>query len=240
LLNTIRIPKNLHYLTERLPKPNYSPLKLKKLDKQKYLQTLSGYKEFENLDDSGGSMMEKGQVQIQLPKLNAKNKIEIFGHNSVDQAPDPLPELPALKESKNPKKKKPKDSVEVSKEIKPSEIHEPPVFELNMKGPEGKGVIQGPNQKVRSREKEKEKKKEKKEIEKRDYEKYMNNIQKIYGEVKPIRYKILNPLKHIKPKKTPNLDIEGEAILLEGKPRKNGINQQNIFENDGIQYLRAK
>ena len=23
LLNTIRIPKNLHYLTDRLPKPNY-------------------------------------------------------------------------------------------------------------------------------------------------------------------------------------------------------------------------
>ncbi len=23
LLNTIRVPKNLHYLTDRLPKPNY-------------------------------------------------------------------------------------------------------------------------------------------------------------------------------------------------------------------------
>ena len=26
LLNTIRIPKNISYLTERLPKPNYFPL----------------------------------------------------------------------------------------------------------------------------------------------------------------------------------------------------------------------
>lgn len=33
LLNTIKIPKNIHFLTGRLPKPNYSPLRLKKVDK---------------------------------------------------------------------------------------------------------------------------------------------------------------------------------------------------------------
>lgn len=33
LLNTIKVPKNIHYLTDRLPKPNYSPLKIKKIDK---------------------------------------------------------------------------------------------------------------------------------------------------------------------------------------------------------------
>lgn len=37
LLNTIRIPRNLHYLTDRLPKPNYVPLKTKKIDRQKFL-----------------------------------------------------------------------------------------------------------------------------------------------------------------------------------------------------------
>jgi len=37
LLNTIRIPKNMHYLTDRLPKPNYQPLKLRKIDKQRFL-----------------------------------------------------------------------------------------------------------------------------------------------------------------------------------------------------------
>ena len=31
LLNTIRIPKNIHYLTDRLPKANYAPLKMKKV-----------------------------------------------------------------------------------------------------------------------------------------------------------------------------------------------------------------
>jgi len=33
LLNTIKIPRNLHYLTDRLPKPNYIPLKTKKVDR---------------------------------------------------------------------------------------------------------------------------------------------------------------------------------------------------------------
>ena len=31
LLNTIRFPKNFHYLTDWLPKPNYAPLKVKKI-----------------------------------------------------------------------------------------------------------------------------------------------------------------------------------------------------------------
>lgn len=37
LLQTIKISKNMHYLTERLPKPNYSPLKLKKVEKLKFI-----------------------------------------------------------------------------------------------------------------------------------------------------------------------------------------------------------
>ena len=45
MLNTIKIPKNLHYLTERLPNPNYEPLKLKKVDKNRFMQTLAGTKE---------------------------------------------------------------------------------------------------------------------------------------------------------------------------------------------------
>jgi len=33
----------MHYLTERLPKPNYAPLKTKKIDKYRFLSTLAGY-----------------------------------------------------------------------------------------------------------------------------------------------------------------------------------------------------
>jgi len=45
LLNTIRIPKNIHFLTDRLPKANYNPMKLRNVDRNKFLQTLAGYKD---------------------------------------------------------------------------------------------------------------------------------------------------------------------------------------------------
>jgi NIMA (never in mitosis gene a)-related kinase len=32
-MKTIIFPKNMHYLTNKLPKPNYAPLKTKKLQK---------------------------------------------------------------------------------------------------------------------------------------------------------------------------------------------------------------
>jgi hypothetical protein len=40
LLQTIKFPKKFHYLTAMLPKPNYNPLKVKLIDKYKYIQTL--------------------------------------------------------------------------------------------------------------------------------------------------------------------------------------------------------
>ena len=40
LLKTIRIPKNIHYLTDRLPKANYLPLKTKKVDKSKFINNV--------------------------------------------------------------------------------------------------------------------------------------------------------------------------------------------------------
>ena len=33
LLRTIKIPKNMQYLTDRLPKANYTPLKITKINK---------------------------------------------------------------------------------------------------------------------------------------------------------------------------------------------------------------
>lgn len=52
LLNTIKIPKNLHYLTDRLPKPNYEPLRTKRVDKRKFLQTLAGYRDIPTNEES--------------------------------------------------------------------------------------------------------------------------------------------------------------------------------------------
>ena len=39
-MKTIIFPKKLHCLTERLPKPNYIPLKTRTIDKSDFLQSL--------------------------------------------------------------------------------------------------------------------------------------------------------------------------------------------------------
>ena len=39
LLNTIRVPQNLHFLTDQLPKANYNELKLIKIDKHIFFQS---------------------------------------------------------------------------------------------------------------------------------------------------------------------------------------------------------
>ena len=66
LLNTIRIPKNIHYLTDRLPKPNYLPLRTRKIDKQRFLQTLAGVRDI---------TYEKAEEQSMSPELGGKNLI---------------------------------------------------------------------------------------------------------------------------------------------------------------------
>lgn len=37
LLRTINVPKNIHYLTEKLPKPNYIPVKYRRTNMAKSL-----------------------------------------------------------------------------------------------------------------------------------------------------------------------------------------------------------
>jgi len=84
LLNTIRIPKNMHYLTDRLPKPNYAPLKTKKIDKKRFLQTLAGYQEKDSQDEISqfenirNSMPE---IPYHLPKI----KSEIVSNYDKDE-----------------------------------------------------------------------------------------------------------------------------------------------------------
>ena len=73
LLNTIRIPKNIHYLTDRLPKPNYVPLKTKKLDKKRFLQTLAGYQENDSQHESDNIRNSMPEIPYHLPKLKNEN-----------------------------------------------------------------------------------------------------------------------------------------------------------------------
>ena len=64
LLNTIRFPRDLHYLTDRLPKPNYAQARTKVLEKQKFLQTLAGYQSRDRHDDSFEKLMKRGSESV--------------------------------------------------------------------------------------------------------------------------------------------------------------------------------
>ena len=76
LLNTIRIPKNIHYLTDRLPKPNYAPLKTKKIDKKRFLQTLAGYQNIDESQNEGSNENIRNsmpEIPYHLPKIKGDN-----------------------------------------------------------------------------------------------------------------------------------------------------------------------
>jgi len=76
-LNTIKFPKNLHYLTDRLPGPNYNPVKIRKVDKMKYMQTMGA--KISSVDDDSmnneSSFMKKNN---ELPKINKKKNEKIL------------------------------------------------------------------------------------------------------------------------------------------------------------------
>lgn len=61
MLQTIKIPKNLHFLTEKLPRANYSPVKVIHLDKKGFFRTI------------GGNLEEIENYNQKLPSINNKN-----------------------------------------------------------------------------------------------------------------------------------------------------------------------
>lgn len=87
LLKTIRFPKSLHYLTERLPKANYTPLKTVTLEKQKFLQTLAGHEDSNKSkadepsvrgSESVGAISKKPLVKSSLPSIKGVHNASIF------------------------------------------------------------------------------------------------------------------------------------------------------------------
>ena len=71
-MKTIQIPKNLHYLTDRLPKPNYTPLKTKKMEKYQFLQTLAGYKDPSLIQSKQIEKPKKSSDYKESSRKNAK------------------------------------------------------------------------------------------------------------------------------------------------------------------------
>jgi NIMA (never in mitosis gene a)-related kinase len=68
MLQTIRIPKNLHFLIEKLPKPNYHPMKIIKLDRKNFFNTIGG-----GVDSSPNVLKS-----TKLPQINKSMKVKIF------------------------------------------------------------------------------------------------------------------------------------------------------------------
>lgn len=84
LMKTIYWPRHPHYLTERLPKANYEPLQLKKVDKQRFLQTLAG------------SMPARENLH-QMSEFGVNKSVGMAGvHASQTHSEDP-PSLPMLR-----------------------------------------------------------------------------------------------------------------------------------------------
>jgi len=86
LLKTIKFPKHLHYLTDKLPKPNYTPLRLRQLDRNRFVSTLKGtrtesQKMHTLLEDpmkgqnTADILQKKANIQnMYLPKLSKENR----------------------------------------------------------------------------------------------------------------------------------------------------------------------
>ncbi|KRX07956.1 Protein kinase-like domain [Pseudocohnilembus persalinus] len=75
LLQTIKVPRNLHFLTDRLPKPNYTPLKTKKVLKKSLYKTTSN-------DIKNNQGIDTKQL---LPKINdgiGERNLKIKNNNS--------------------------------------------------------------------------------------------------------------------------------------------------------------
>ena len=74
LLSTIRFPKNILYLTERLPKANYAPMRTRTMDKKKFLQTLAGVGQRHN--DSFEALIDRGAESVDHHHLRRKQEID--------------------------------------------------------------------------------------------------------------------------------------------------------------------
>lgn len=70
MLNTIKIPKNLKYLSETLPEPNYDPPRVRTLEKSLFLKTL------QNRKTSGGYDLKSSSLPKMNPIMSEKSLIK--------------------------------------------------------------------------------------------------------------------------------------------------------------------
>ena len=78
LLKTIKLTKNINYLTEKLPKPNYSPLRYKSMLNNR--SALDNRKKIDlnmklSLPPIKNSMLVKSDRNISVKRVNSKKKV---------------------------------------------------------------------------------------------------------------------------------------------------------------------
>jgi hypothetical protein len=82
MLQTIRIPKNLHFLTEKLPKANYSPVKVVHLDRKGFFRTIGGnYEEPQDYAQKLPAIAKNNKSQHHSDK-NLLDESEIYEKNN--------------------------------------------------------------------------------------------------------------------------------------------------------------
>lgn len=78
LLNTILFPKNLNYLTQRLPKANYTPLRAR-IGNNKFIHTVAG-RNLKHKDDSLEDLIDRGSESFDHSDFR-KGQIRNNSHN---------------------------------------------------------------------------------------------------------------------------------------------------------------
>ena len=77
LLRTIRIPENLKQLVDRLPKPNYEPLKLTSVDKANFFASIDRKKLLPIHTQSVSSIKRSGQGRRNTPSKSESDSLQL-------------------------------------------------------------------------------------------------------------------------------------------------------------------
>ncbi|EAR83720.2 plant dual-specificity MAP kinase kinase family domain protein (macronuclear) [Tetrahymena thermophila SB210] len=249
LLNTIKIPKNLHYLTDRLPKPNYEPLKTKRIDKRRFLQTLAGYTDIP--DRESPSPSPEQMKQLVLPKIPQQRKNHHSNKSNENVPPNNNPSsiinnVPSTTSNREEIDERGSEinqnayddqssQVSLAHKVHPRSLSKKHINKYEIQSKYDKYGLASPNYYPESVKSDIHSTKHSKPIDilqlKQQYE--LNNDKSLQPTYIPIKKKKeLSPLKKKKNQGINLLDIEGESKPLLSKQRKNNSIDQSIIYED--------
>lgn len=107
LLSTIQFPKDLHYLANRLPKANYTPMRTRVLDRKHFIQTITGRNVERNVSFDLGA--DRGSESFDHYEHRRKTELEKLRREEKNPSPlyyarkDYLMRVYAQKEMEKPR-----------------------------------------------------------------------------------------------------------------------------------------